>query len=157
LVTRAVEGKAQKVDRLRTFTPSFASVPLGKATELDELGLARLQCEAKLPQALAKGILDAKRIRAILEAQHEIIDIAHQVSFTAQTVPDHALEPEVEHVVQVEIAQQDADRPPLRCPLFARMDLPILQDAGFQPAPYQAVKAWISDSMLDEAEQPYMV
>ncbi len=35
--------QAQKVDRLRTLTPSLAGVPLGKATELDQLGLARLQ------------------------------------------------------------------------------------------------------------------
>ena len=43
-------------------------------------------------------ILDAEGIRAILEAQHEIIDIAHQVGVTAQLGSDHTLEPKVEHV-----------------------------------------------------------
>ncbi|MEE9137233.1 MAG: hypothetical protein V3V07_01580 [candidate division NC10 bacterium] len=38
-----------------------------------------------------------------VKAGHEImrIAVAHQVGFTAQARPDHALEPKVEHVVQI--------------------------------------------------------
>jgi len=55
-------------------------VPLSKATELDELGLARLQGQAELPQPFAQGLLDAQGIFAVLEAHNKVIDIPHQVS-----------------------------------------------------------------------------
>ena len=37
------------------------------------------------------------------------------------------------------------------------MDLPIFQNARFEPAPDQADQTRISDSVLDEAEQPSMI
>src|SRR5271165_2598843 len=48
---------------------------------------------------------------------------------------DHTLEPQVEHVMQIYVAQHDADRTALRCSLLVRMNLAILQDACLQPAP----------------------
>ncbi len=137
LVTRAVERKAQEIDGFWTFTPSLARVPLGKATEFDELGLARLQGKAKLSRPFAEGIVNAERIRAILEAQHEIIDIAHQVGFTAQTRPDHAREPQVEPIVQAESAQQHADRPPLGVS-------PLRSDGSPRPPRYRLLASAVS-------------
>src|ERR1700730_3376736 len=49
----------------------------------------------------------------------------HQVGFASQSRLDHSLKPQVEHVVQIHIAQQDADRSALRGSLFVRMDLSI--------------------------------
>ncbi len=51
--------------------------------------------------------------------------------------------------MQVHVAKPHADRPPLRCPLLVRTAFPGFQDARFQPTPYQAQQARISDSMLD--------
>lgn len=55
-------------------------MPLGEATELDELGLARFQGQAKLPQPFAQGLLEAQGILPILETLDEVIDIPHQIS-----------------------------------------------------------------------------
>src|SRR6202022_3667232 len=49
----------------------------------------------------------------------------------------NALEPKVEHVMEVEVAQKHTDRSALRGSLFARMDRSVFQDARFQPAPDQ--------------------
>src|SRR6202163_2130012 len=81
----------------------------------------------------------------------------YRTRWASQSRLDHTLEPQVEHVVQIHIAQQDADRSALRGPLFARMDLSILQHTCFQPAPDQADQARITDSMLDKPEQPLVV
>ena len=38
----------------------------------------------------------AQSVRSILEADHEVVDVAHQSGFAPQPAPDHALEPKVE-------------------------------------------------------------
>jgi hypothetical protein len=50
---------------------------LRKATKFDELGLGRFQSQAKLPQSLAQRLLDPESVRAILEAQHKVVDVSH--------------------------------------------------------------------------------
>jgi hypothetical protein len=58
--------------------------------------------------------------------------------------------------MQVHVAQQDADRSTLCCPLLARLNLSIFQDACFQPSPDQADQARITDSVFNKSEQPFM-
>jgi len=57
-----------------------------------------------------------------LEADYKVIDIAHQSGFAPQPAFDHALEPEVEHMMEIQVAQQHADRAPLRSSLIAWVD-----------------------------------
>ena len=56
--------------------------------------------------------------------------------------------------MQVQIAQQYADRSTLWSTLLIRMNFSVFQHACFQPTTYQADHAWISNSELDKAEQP---
>ena len=81
-VMRAVEGEAQKIYRLRAFPPPLGRMPLSKATEFDQLGLARLQGQAELPQPFAQSLLDTQGILPVLETHHKVVDVAHQVGFT---------------------------------------------------------------------------
>src|SRR5206468_12846199 len=90
-------------------------------------------------------------------ADHKVIDIAHQPGFAPQPALHDAFKPEVEHIVQIKVAQKYADRSPLRCSFLVRMDLSIFQDTRFQPAPDQTDQAWITDSMRDEPEHPIMI
>jgi hypothetical protein len=110
------------------------------------------RCTPQLPQPLAQSLLNAKGIFAVLETQHKVVDVSQHVGFAPQTRLDHALEPQVERVVQVDVAQHDADRTPLWCSLLVRMNLAIFQNACFQPAPDQADQARISDSVLHKPE-----
>jgi hypothetical protein len=80
--------------------------------------------------------------------------LTHQIGLAPQAGLDHALEPHIEHVVQVQIAQQHADRPTLRGPLLVGTNLAILQHACLQPAPDQTDQARVADSMFDKAEYP---
>jgi Lon protease (S16) C-terminal proteolytic domain len=80
---RAVEREAQEVDGL-PLCASTARVRLGKSTECDELGLGRLQFQVEPRQAFAQRVLDPKSILPILETQHKVIDVPHQVPGTGK-------------------------------------------------------------------------
>src|SRR6185295_3342185 len=71
------------------------------------------------------GVLNTDGVRSILEADHKVIDIAHQPGFAPQPALHHAFKPEVEHVVKIKVAQKYADRSPLRCSFLVWMDLSI--------------------------------
>jgi hypothetical protein len=47
------------------------------ATKFDKLGFGRFQSQAESPQPLGKRFLSAESVRAILETQHEVVDISH--------------------------------------------------------------------------------
>ena len=85
---------------------------LGKATEFDEFGLFRRQSKPELVQPLAEGILNTNGIGSVLETQYKIINIAHHVGFALETGLYRTLKPEIEHIVQVNIAQQNTDHAP---------------------------------------------
>ena len=83
-----------------------------------------------------------------------VIDIPHQLGLALQAGLDHTLEPEVEHIMQVHVAQHDPDRTPLWSPLLVRMNLSIFQNGCFQPLADQADHARIANPMLHETDQP---
>src|SRR5271169_3203152 len=148
--------KAQEVDRLRAFTTTLARVSIREATKFNELGLRQLQGKTEPSQPLHKCFLSTKSIRTILETQHEVVDIPHHAGLAPKPGLDHALEPQIEHIVKVQVTQQNADRSSLRGPLFIRMNLSILQNTCLQPAPDQTNQALISHPVLHEAEHPFM-
>src|SRR3974390_525773 len=156
-ISRAIQRHTQEVDGLRAFSAAFACVSLREPTKLNQLGFGRLKSEAELSQPKAQRVLNTDGVRSILEADHKVVDIAHQSGFAPQPALHHTLEPEVENVMEVHVAQQHANRSTLRCSLLARMDLSIFQDARFQPAPDHTDQAWITASMRDNSEHPIMI
>src|SRR5580658_7582208 len=109
-VLRAIQRQSQKIDRFRAIPTAFARVSLRESTKLNQLGLGRLQSETEFLQPKTQGVLHAEGIRSILETDHKVINVAHQTGFAPQPNLDDALEPKVEHVMEVHVAQQHADR-----------------------------------------------
>src|SRR6201997_417470 len=136
-VSRAIQRQPQEVDGFRALSAAFARVSLREPTELNQLGFGRLKSEAELSQPKAQRVLNADGVRSILEADHKVVDIAHQSGFAPQPALHHAFEPEVEHKMKIEVAQEYANRSALRSSLLARLDLSVFQNARFQPAPDQ--------------------
>src|ERR1700740_959892 len=155
-IAGAVQREAQKIDRLRASTTTLARVSLRIATKFDEFGFRLCQGQAKLPQSLAQYLLDSKGIRAILETQHKVVDVSHQIGLAPQPGLDHTLKPQIEHVVQIQITQQNADSTTLWGSFFARMEFFVFQNVGFQPASDQADQTRVSYSVLDKAEHAFM-
>jgi len=81
----AIQGKTQKVDRLRAFTATLARVSMSVSAIFNEFGFRWFQSQAESPQPLSKGFLNTKGIRAILETQHEVIDISHHAGLAPKT------------------------------------------------------------------------
>jgi hypothetical protein len=106
-----------------------------EATKFDEFGFRRFQSQTESPQPLDKCFLNTKSVRAILETQHEVVDISHHAGLTPKPGLDHPLEPQIENIVKIYITQQNADRPSLRGPLLARVNLSALKYTCLQPAP----------------------
>ncbi len=59
--------------------------------------------------------------------------------------------------MQIDVAQQHADRSTLRSSLLVRINPSIFHDTRFQPAPDQADQARITYSMFNKTEHPVMV
>jgi len=90
---------------LRAVPAAFACVSLREPTKLNQLGFGRLKREAELSQPKAQRVLNSDGVRSILETDHKVIDVAHQMGFAPQPNLDDALEPEVENVMEVHVAQ----------------------------------------------------
>ena len=90
----------------------------------------------------------------MLKPDGEIVRETHDNDVAARLVVSPPIDPQVEDIMQVHVAQQDADRSALRCPLLVRMNLSIFQNTCFQPAPHQADQARICHSVLHKPEQP---
>ena len=80
-----------------------------KPTELDELRLVLLQRQCKLGQALLHCIMNTDGVRPILEAHYKITDVANELRFASQPWFDHAVKPQVQHIVLLRIAQHHAN------------------------------------------------
>ena len=59
--------------------------------------------------------------------------------------------------MEVQVAQQHADRSTLWCSLVVRMDHSVFQDTRLQPTPDQTNYARITDSMFYKPEHPIVV
>jgi hypothetical protein len=95
-------------------------------------------------------------VGGLLTLRREVVDISHHAGLAPKSRLDHSLEPQIEHIMQIYVTQQYADRPSLRSSFFARMNLSILQNTCLQPAPNQTNQTLISYSVLHEAEHPFV-
>ena len=139
------------------FLPRLPACRCANRPNSTNLVLVGSRVRPNFSQPKAQRVLEHDSIRSILEADHKVIDIAHQPGFAPQPALHHAFEPEVEHVVKIKVAQKPADQSPLRCSFLARIDLSIFQNTRFQPAPDQTDQAWITDPMRDEPEHPIII
>src|ERR1700692_790491 len=139
------------------FLPRLPACFCANRPNSTSLVLVGSRVRPKFAQPETQGLLYAKGIRSVLETDHKVIDVTHQMGFAPQPNLDDVLEPKVEHVMKVHVAQQHANRSTLRGSLLAQMNRSIFQDARFQPTPDQADQARIAYSMFDKSEDPIMI
>ncbi len=66
--------------------------------------LARLDFQVESRQSLRQFLTKAMRFILVLEAGDEVVAVAHQVRFAATCLLETPLEPQVQHVVEVDVA-----------------------------------------------------
>ena len=128
----AAVREPEEVEGLRFALSHAASVIAGKAPELDQPRLLRVQLQPELAQPLGHLTPKALSIAAELEPGNPIVGIPHHDHVTSGMAPPPLPRPQVERVVQVDIGQQRGNAAALH-----RSQFTLRQPAVFQYARVQ--------------------
>src|SRR5262249_29868741 len=92
-VALADEGKAEKVEGLRFAEPAMSASFHCKAAKLDQAGLVRIKRQRELLEPLAHSVPEAPGVSLLLEADDDVISIAHENHVARGLVPSPARGP----------------------------------------------------------------
>jgi hypothetical protein len=126
------------------------------ATELDDPGLVRVKRERKRLEPRPHRVEEAPRVGLVLEAEDQIVGVAHDDHVSLGFALAPLLGPEVDDVVEVDVGKQRRDHRPLPRPSLTGRQDPVVQDARLEPFLDQAKDADVADPVLQEAEKPFM-
>jgi hypothetical protein len=109
----ATVREAQEVEAPRRAPiTAFLSVRARKATELDESRLLRMQFQPEVREPFAQLREEPLGLDSMLEPNNKVIGKTYHDDITACLLLSPSLDPQVEHIVQVDIGQQRADSAP---------------------------------------------
>lgn len=131
-VARAVPGNAQKRARLVTF-PLPLGITCGTPAERHEAGGGRLQRERTLCEALHQHRREAWCVGLVLAPHDDILNGAHPGGCPLQPWLHAPRDPQGQHGMQGEGAQDNAARASLGDPFLTRLDETVFQLPGLQP------------------------
>src|SRR5207249_2072156 len=134
------------------FSPTTPGSVLRRiAAELDQAGLVGMQFQSELRETFSKIVEELLGFISMLKAQDEVVSKTDDDHVAARRLSP-SLDPEVEHVVKVDVSQQRADTSALNRTHLALRSLPILQHAGVEPFLDQPHHAPVRDTLLDEPD-----
>ena len=108
-----VVRETQEIEGLRPSPAIATAAPQGVSPEAQYRGLGRFGLQAELPQPLGE-FREKPPILFVREARHKVVGVAHQVRRAPAGVHIPLLEPQVQYVVQVDVASTRRDQPALR-------------------------------------------
>jgi hypothetical protein len=149
--------EAEEVERLRL--PESARPPvLGRiGAKFQQPCFLGMQLQVELPKPLGELCPESFGIRLDLESHHDVIGEAHDDDVAVCALLTPGLDPQVKHVVEIDVRQQRRCTAALRRPLFRTRSLPVLQHAGVQPLLDEPHDAPVRDAVLDELHEPSVV
>ena len=147
-------GEAQEREALRFAKPAPSAPVRRVAAELDQAGFVRMERQRKLIQPFTHRLQEAPGVILMLEADDDVVGIAHDDHVARGLTPSPAFGPEIADVVQVDVGEQWRDRRSLPGSPAAVRHHPVFQDARLEPLLDQADDARVADPVLDEANQP---
>src|SRR5580693_7657661 len=140
--------KAKKVERLRfPFSTPRPAVDRIR-TELQKSRFLGVQFQVELPHSFGEFRPKLIGILFAVKSNHD------HIAMRALLTP--CLDPQVEHVVQVDVSQQRRCTAALGRPFLHTYPFPILQHAGIQPFLDEPHDAPICDPVLDELHKPFV-
>ena len=102
----ADEGEAQKREGVRSTDTAFLAIDRRVAAELNHAGLDRVERQRECREPLAHRIEETTCVVLMLEAGHQIIGVAHDDHVATGLLPSPAFGPQIENVVQVDVAKE---------------------------------------------------
>src|SRR4029077_16278083 len=102
-------------------------------------------------------VQEAPGVAFVLEADDEVVGVAHDDHVARGLTLSPAVGPEVEHVVQIDVGQERRDHRALPCPPLTDGHDPVFHDARLEPFADQADDTPVADPMLQVPDEPFMV
>src|SRR5215472_2380093 len=149
--------EAEEVEGLGLSLATPRSVFGRERAELQEAGLLGMQFQAELAQSLAEFLPEPLGIRAVLESEHDIVGKPDNNHVTARLLVTPYPDPQVEHVVEIEVGEQWRCTTALWRPLLHPRPLALLQHARVQPFLDESHNALVRNPVLDKLHQPAVV
>ena len=148
--------KSEKVECLRF--PFSAPLPVVDRirTEFQKSRLLGMQLQVELPHSLGKFCPKPVGIRFHLEAQHDIVRETHHDDIAVRPLPTPRLDPQIEHIMEVEVSQQRRSTTALWRSFLHSYPFPILQHARVEPLLDQPHDAPVCDPVLEKLDQPFV-
>jgi len=148
--TEEVEGVGLP---LATLPPLLGRV----AAKAEQSRFVGMQFQAELCKATAQRVEKPLGFMPMLESNDEIIRKAHHDHIPARFAASPSLNPQIKHIVQVEVGQQRTDTTTLYRSHLTLRSLAVLQHARAEPFLDQPHDAPVRYTMLDELHQPSLI
>ena len=128
----------------------------GEAPKLDQPRLALVQLHAKAREPLAKLSPEPLGLVTMLKAHHEVVREPHHDNIAASVPRTPPLDPQVEHIMEIDVCKQRRNRRPLRRALQRLRPLPVFDDPRLQPSLDQA-KDLNPQPGVEKLQKPRMI
>src|SRR6266851_4400704 len=146
--------EAEEVESFGLPLTASRSVLSRAGAELQEPGLLGMQLQSELPNTLGQFLPAALGIRPMLESKHDVIGEPDDNHVAMGLLLTPRPDPQVEHVVEIDVREQWRCAAALRRPFFHPPPLAPLQHARVQPFLDEPNDAPVRNPVLDKLHQP---
>ena len=112
--TRDEVREAKKAECPRAAQPIATTASSGMAAKAKHGRFPRLNFEVESREAFLQSREETLRILLVLEAREEVISVTHEVRLASTRLRETLLEPEVQHVMEVDVGEDGRDQAALR-------------------------------------------
>ena len=116
--------EAEEVERFRLPFSALLSVLDREWSELQQARFLRVQFKVELPHSFRQFSPKLLGIRFILESNHDVVSKPHDDHITVGLSSTPRLDPQVKHVVEIDVGQQRRGASALGRPFFHPHSLP---------------------------------
>src|SRR6266849_3588223 len=145
------EGKGRRL--LGRSASPLQQVPV----EAQHCRLLRRDAQPEGGESLLHLLAKPFSIAVVLEHGYKFVSEPRELGVASAALPETSFEPQVQHVMQIEVCQHGADRATLRYPVIQSGDYSVLHHAGFEPFVQEPDKPTVVDPMSYELSQPFVI
>jgi len=149
--------ETQEIEGLRLTHTQATPTEFGIGAEFDQARFIRVKGEAESSETFLEVLQESFRFLAMLESQDVVVRISDNDNIPRCMTAPPLLYPQVQDVMKIHIGKQRRDHRALGCTHSSRRPLTILGDSCPEPLADQAENPSVSNPVLEEVEQPFMV
>src|SRR6266852_3958175 len=124
------------------------------AVEVQHCRLLRRDAQPEGGDSLLHLLPKPLSIAVVLEHSYKVVSKPREFGVASATLPEASFEPQVKHVVQIDVRQHRTDWATLRHPVIQSGDYSVLHHAGVEPFVQEPNKSSVVDPMSYELSKP---